>query len=108
MALPLSFLVPGVGIMRILSFQDVGFSKEYEELRADNCLDEYTAQDSQNPENRDKNRYPNIVACESYITNDPFLKTPPAFAVNVTCPLIIDRNAFTQPRANCCVPRGVL
>ena len=46
------------------SFQDVGFSKEYEELRADNCLDEYTAQDSQNPENRDKNRYPNIVACK--------------------------------------------
>ena len=34
-------------------------------MRADNCLEEYTAQDSQNPENRDKNRYPNIVACES-------------------------------------------
>ena len=53
-------------VLPLLSFQDVGFSKEYEELRADNCLDEYTAQDSQNPENRDKNRYPNIVACESY------------------------------------------
>ena len=45
-------------------FQDVGFSKEYEEVRADGCLDEYTAQDSQNPDNQDKNRYPNIVACK--------------------------------------------
>ena len=44
--------------------QDVGFSKEYEEVRADSCLDEYTAQDAQQPENKDKNRYPNIVACE--------------------------------------------
>jgi len=42
--------------------QDVGFSKEYEEIRADSCLDEYTAQDSQHPENQGKNRYPNIVA----------------------------------------------
>ena len=49
-------------------FQDVGFSKEYEELRADSCLEEYTAQDSQNPENQSRNRYPNIVACE-YIVN---------------------------------------
>ena len=55
-----------------IHFQDVGFSKEYEELRADNCLDEYTAQDSQTPENRDKNRYPNIVACESRLINDLF------------------------------------
>ncbi len=42
----------------------MGFSKEYEEVRADSCLDEYTAQDSQHPDNQDKNRYPNIVACE--------------------------------------------
>ena len=47
-----------------LIFQDVGFSKEYEEIRADSCLDEYTAQDSQHPDNKDKNRYPNIVACK--------------------------------------------
>ena len=47
-----------------LIFQDVGFSKEYEEIRADSCLDEYTAQDSQHPENQGKNRYPNIVACK--------------------------------------------
>ncbi len=44
--------------------QDVGFCKEYEEVRADSCLDEYTAQDAQDPANADKNRYPNIVACE--------------------------------------------
>ncbi|XP_059092018.1 tyrosine-protein phosphatase 99A-like [Tigriopus californicus] len=42
--------------------QGVGFSKEYEEIRADSCLDEYAAQDSQHPENVDRNRYPNIVA----------------------------------------------
>ncbi|XP_040566309.2 putative receptor-type tyrosine-protein phosphatase mosPTP-1 isoform X2 [Lepeophtheirus salmonis] len=42
--------------------QDVGFCKEYEEIRAANCLDEYSAADSQNPENYDKNRYPNILA----------------------------------------------
>ena len=42
----------------------MGFSKEYEEIRADSCLDEYSAQDSQHPDNKDKNRYPNIVACE--------------------------------------------
>ena len=51
----------------ICIFQDVGFSKEYEEIRADSCLDEYTAQDSQHPENKDKNRYPNIVACKYII-----------------------------------------
>ncbi len=49
----------------IIFHQDVGFSKEYEEIRADSCLDEYTAQDSQHPDNQDRNRYPNIVACKS-------------------------------------------
>ena len=44
--------------------QDVGFSKEYEEIRADSCLEEYTAQDSQHPDNMELNRYPNIVACK--------------------------------------------
>lgn len=42
----------------------MGFSKEYEELRTDGCLEEYAAQDSQHPDNQDKNRYPNIVACK--------------------------------------------
>ncbi len=46
------------------SLQDVGFSKEYEEIRADSCLDEYAAQDAQHPQNQEKNRYPNIVACK--------------------------------------------
>ena len=53
---------------RFSFFQDVGFSKEYEEVRADSCLDEYTAQDSQHPDNQDRNRYPNIVACK-FLTN---------------------------------------
>lgn len=48
----------------LVPFQGVGFSKEYEEIRADSCLDEYAAQDSQHPENVDRNRYPNIVACK--------------------------------------------
>ena len=31
-------------------------------LRAASCLDEFTAQESQKPDNQDKNRYPNIIA----------------------------------------------
>ena len=51
--------------------QDVGFSKEYEEIRADSCLEEYTAQDSQHPDNMELNRYPNIVACK-YTQNSSY------------------------------------
>ena len=51
--------------------QDVGFSKEYEEIRADSCLEEYTAQDSQHPDNMELNRYPNIVACK-FTQNSPY------------------------------------
>ena len=31
-------------------------------FRAASCLDEFTAQESQKPDNQDKNRYPNIIA----------------------------------------------
>ena len=44
--------------------QEVGFAKEYEEIRAASCLDEFAAQDSHKPDNHERNRYPNIVACE--------------------------------------------
>ncbi len=60
-------LVMCSNIHHCFSLQDVGFSKEYEEVRADSCLDEYTAQDAQDPANMTKNRYPNIVACELHM-----------------------------------------
>ena len=44
--------------------QEVGFAKEYEEIRAASCLDEFAAQDAHKPDNQERNRYPNIVACE--------------------------------------------
>jgi hypothetical protein len=44
--------------------QEVGFAKEYEEIRAASCLDEFAAQESHKPDNQERNRYPNIVACE--------------------------------------------
>ena len=44
--------------------QEVGFAKEYEEIRAASCLDEFAAQDSHKADNLERNRYPNIVACE--------------------------------------------
>ncbi|CAB4063723.1 PTPRG [Lepeophtheirus salmonis] len=42
--------------------QNVGFYKEYEEIRAVSCLDEYSTAASIASENLDKNRYPNILA----------------------------------------------
>ena len=44
--------------------QEVGFAKEYEEIRAASCLDEFAAQDSHKQDNQERNRYPNIVPCE--------------------------------------------
>ena len=54
-------------VMDLHMNQEVGFAKEYEEIRAASCLDEFAAQDSQNMENQEKNRYPNIVACKETI-----------------------------------------
>ena len=51
--------------------QEVGFAKEYEEIRAASCLDEFAAQDSHMPDNQERNRYPNIVACEYKTMNEP-------------------------------------
>ena len=42
----------------------VGFAKEYEEIRAASCLDELAAQESQNFDSQERNRYPNIAACK--------------------------------------------
>ena len=43
-------------------------------LRAASCLDEFTAQESQKPDNQDKNRYPNIIAFDH--TRWPLAWTP--------------------------------
>ena len=42
---------------------DIGFSKEYEAIQTQTLLDGYTSDLSQQTENKDKNRYLNIVAC---------------------------------------------
>lgn len=43
---------------------DIGFSKEYEALQAESLSDEYASEHSQHAENKTKNRYLNIIACE--------------------------------------------
>ena len=43
---------------------DIGFSKEYEAIQAQTLLDAHSSDLSQRPENKHKNRYLNIVACE--------------------------------------------
>ena len=44
--------------------QEVGFAKEYEEIRAASCLHQFAAEESQCADNQERNRYPNIVACK--------------------------------------------
>lgn len=43
---------------------DIGFSKEYEAIQIELLMDEYPSEHSQHPENKGKNRYLNIIACE--------------------------------------------
>ena len=43
---------------------DIGFSKEYEAIQATCVQEEFPAEFSQHPENKQKNRYLNIVACK--------------------------------------------
>ena len=51
-------------VMDLHMNHEVGFAKEYEEIRAASCLDELAAQNSQNSDTQEKNRYPNIAACK--------------------------------------------
>ena len=44
--------------------QEVGFAKEYEEIRAASCLHQFAAQECDKADNQERNRYPNIVACK--------------------------------------------
>lgn len=43
---------------------DIGFSKEYEAIQAASTQDSLSAEHSHHPDNKQKNRYLNIVACE--------------------------------------------
>lgn len=43
---------------------DIGFSKEYESLQAESMSEEYASENSQHADNKTKNRYLNIIACE--------------------------------------------
>lgn len=46
---------------------DIGFSKEYEAIQNESIIEEYPSEHSQHPDNKGKNRYLNIIACESEI-----------------------------------------
>ena len=43
---------------------DIGFSKEYEAIQSTSTQDEHTSEHSHHPDNKQKNRYLNILACE--------------------------------------------
>ncbi|KAF0312846.1 Tyrosine-protein phosphatase 99A [Amphibalanus amphitrite] len=49
-------------VSRLHADGDIGFSKEYEAIQTQTLLDGYTSDFSQQTENKDKNRYLNIVA----------------------------------------------
>lgn len=45
---------------------DIGFSKEYEAIQGEALSDEYPSEHSQHPDNKAKNRYLNVIACECF------------------------------------------
>jgi receptor-type tyrosine-protein phosphatase gamma len=45
---------------------DIGFSKEYELIQSTSVQDGFSSEHSQHPDNKQKNRYLNIVACETH------------------------------------------
>lgn len=46
---------------------DIGFSKEYEAIQNESINEEYPSEHSQHPDNKQKNRYLNIIACKFYL-----------------------------------------
>jgi receptor-type tyrosine-protein phosphatase gamma len=51
-------------VMELHADGDIGFSKEYEAIQAASTQEEYTSEHSQHPDNKQKNRYLNILACK--------------------------------------------
>lgn len=43
---------------------DIGFSKEYEAIQNELINEEFASEHSQHPDNKQKNRYLNIIACK--------------------------------------------
>ena len=43
---------------------DIGFSREYELIQTESINEEHASEHSQHPDNKGKNRYLNIIACE--------------------------------------------
>ena len=56
--------LPSQHVANLHADGDIGFSKEYEAIQAAGTTEALTADHSQYPENKTKNRYLNIVACE--------------------------------------------
>lgn len=48
---------------------DIGFSKEYELIQSCSVQDDFSSEHSQHPDNKQKNRYLNIVACKNHLVN---------------------------------------
>ena len=59
------FVLPSVQHVQLLHKDgDIGFSKEYEAIHAAVPPESLPAEQSEHPDNKPKNRYLNIVACE--------------------------------------------
>lgn len=50
-------------VMELHADGDIGFSKEYEAIQAMAIKEEFASEISQHPDNKQKNRYLNIIAC---------------------------------------------
>lgn len=48
---------------------DIGFSKEYEAIQNESINEEFPSEHSQHPDNKQKNRYLNIIACKFRINS---------------------------------------
>jgi protein tyrosine phosphatase len=58
------YVFPLQHVQRLHADGDIGFSKEYEAIQAASTTESLSAEHSHHPDNKQKNRYLNIVACE--------------------------------------------
>ncbi|XP_037086663.1 tyrosine-protein phosphatase 99A-like [Pollicipes pollicipes] len=82
-------------VTRLHADGDIGFSKEYEAIQAQTLLDGHTSELSQQPENKHKNRYLNIVAYDH--TMVPLQPTSPQKKADYVNANFID--GYHKPRA---------